>query len=163
MAKQDWPSYIKKYVWDDDKTPYRVAVGRLSKKQADSELFAYVCFLAILFSVLGVIFCTPKAPQGQSYAAAFYCFTVASSAIVLHILKEVSAALYCALAPVAVLLFLLINGFRPNTAAIDAVVVVAASALVLWYSLRVVAITRRYHAMPDQHQHKQNDDDHADR
>lgn len=147
-AKQDWAGFLKRYVWDDDKTPYRVAVDKLSKNQADAELFVYVCFLAVLFTILGVVFCTPKAPYGQSYAAAFYCFTVAGSALMLYLYKEVPAALYCALSPVAVLAFFLLKGFRPGTPTIDAAVMLAAAALVLWYSLRIVAIARRYHAMP---------------
>lgn len=143
------PNYFKRYVWDDDKTPYRIAVAKLKKKQADSEIFAYVCFFAVLSAVLGVISCAPNAPFGQSYGAAFYAFSVATSAIWLHMSKEALTALYCAIAPVAVLLYLLIGGFTPGTPMIDSVVIIVACILIAWYSTRIVAIAKHYENLPE--------------
>ena len=30
-----WDKYVKKYVWDDDKTPYFTPAQKLNKSQAD--------------------------------------------------------------------------------------------------------------------------------
>ncbi len=149
MDKQDWSGYLKRYVWDTDKTPYFVPVLKLNQRQANSELFVYVCLVSSLFTVLGIVFCTEKAPHGQSFAVAFYCFSVACSAIVLHLLKDVQAALYCAVAPAVTLLFFLIKGFRPGTAAIDAIAMVVACVLILVYSRRVVSIALNFQNMPE--------------
>lgn len=148
MARMDWHRFLKRYVWDDDKTPYFTAVRKLTKRQADYELFAYVCFIGVLFTVIGLIFCSSKSPLGQSYGAAFYCFSVALSAVMVYATKDLSTAVYCAIAPVAMAAFVLLTGGHPNLYAIDILVILASIALLCWYSIRVVNIVRAYGAMP---------------
>jgi hypothetical protein len=146
----NWYKYIKKYVWDDEKTPYFIAVGKLNKKQADYELFAYVCFISILFSVFAIILAGAKSPYGQSYGATFYAFSVAISAFMLHLTKNIYPAIYCAFAPLAALLFFLLHGFHPNHDKSDGAVLAIFALLLAWYSWRrIIAIAHSYDDMPD--------------
>ena len=41
--------YFKKYIWDDERTPYFVPASRMTRRQADYELHAYAIFVGILF------------------------------------------------------------------------------------------------------------------
>ena len=50
----DWYEYLKKYVWDEHKTPFLVNVGKLNKSQADSEIFLYALFLSAPGALVGV-------------------------------------------------------------------------------------------------------------
>ena len=145
----DWYKYIKKYVWDDNKTPYLVPVGKLNRSQADHEVFAYVVFIAILFTVLAVVFLSGNTPYGKSYGAAFYAFSVAVGAILFGVTKDIHTAVYCGIAPLAALFFFFINGFHPNLGLIDKCVLIAFTLLWLRYSIRVVAIAKAYPDMPD--------------
>jgi hypothetical protein len=43
----DWEKQFKKYVWDDDKTPYFTPVSRLNRRQA-SNAFSMVCAAIVL-------------------------------------------------------------------------------------------------------------------
>ena len=96
-----WDKYIKKYVWDDNKTPYFVPVRRLNRSQADHELFAYTIFIALLFAVISIISLTENAPQGKSHTVALYAFSVSYSAVLFGVTKHVYAAYYLAMAPLA--------------------------------------------------------------
>ena len=85
----DWHSYIKKYVWDDNKTPYFVPVKKLTKSQADHELFAYTFFIALLFAILSIISLTENAPHGKSTTVALYAVSVSCSAVLFGVTKSV--------------------------------------------------------------------------
>jgi hypothetical protein len=143
-----WDKYIKKYVWDDNKTPYFVAVRRLNRSQADHELFAYTLFITLLFAAISIISLTENAPHGKSYAVAFYTFSVSCSAVLFGVTKHVQAAYYLALAPVASLAYFFVVGFPPRLATIDELVLVCIALALLRYSMRVVAIAKTYQDMP---------------
>lgn len=143
-----WDKYIKRYVWDDDKTPYFVAVPRLTRSQADYEIFAYSLFLAILFALISFLSLTDNAPHGKSGGLALYAITVSCSAILFGATKHIYAAYYFTLAPLATLGYFVFIGFPPNLATIDKLVLVIVALALLRYSLRVVAIAKRYHDMP---------------
>jgi hypothetical protein len=145
----DWQSYIKKYVWDDDKTPYFTPVRKLNKYQADHEVFFYAFMIVILFFFVSIISLTENAPHGKSYGVALYTFSVACSAVRLGTTKHVYAAFYLALAPLVTLVYFLVRGFPPNLATIDEVVLVVVCLALLWYSKRVVAIAHAYPHLPD--------------
>jgi len=145
----DWESLIKKYIWDDDKTPYFVSVHALTKYQANHELFAYTLFIGIIFSTIAVFSLTENAPHGVSRGMSLYAVTVASSALVFGVTKHVLAACYFALAPLATLAYFFFWGFPPNLATIDKAFLVAITLGLQVYSLRVVAIAKAYPTMPD--------------
>ncbi len=122
-----WDKFIKRYVWDDTKTPYFVRVAKMTKVQANYEIFSYSLFLAVLFAVISVASLSDQAPQGQSDVASIYAFCVVCGAIVLGMTKSSAAAHVCASAPLAALLYFLIEGFHPGLGTIDKWVLVAAT------------------------------------
>ena len=145
----DWESFIKKYVWDDEKTPYFVATQKLNKRQAEHELFSYTFFIAVLFAVISIISLTEAAPHGKSFTLALYAFSVSCGAVLLGVTKHLYAAYYVALAPLATLAYFSLGGLPPILAAIDKLVLVVIALAFLRYSMRVVAITKAYPHLPD--------------
>jgi hypothetical protein len=140
--------YIRKYVWDDERTPYLVPVARMTRRQADYELHAYSVFVGILFGMVSAGAILSQDPQIKSDAVAVYGFTVVCGALVFAFTKAVQAAWYCAVAPVVALLYFFLYGFHPNLSTIDHVALIVFGLIWLRYSLRVVAIARNYPDMP---------------
>ncbi len=148
-GRMSWDKFVKRYVWDDTKTPYFVRVAKLTKVQAGYELFSYSLFLAILFAVISVVSLSDQAPQGRSDVVSLYAFCVVCGAIVLGMTKSSAAAHVCASAPLAALLYFFLEGFPPGLGEIDKWVLIAAALGLLGYSLRVVAMAKSYPNMPD--------------
>lgn len=144
-----WDKYIKRYVWDDTKTPYFVSVGKLNRIQADHELFAFTVFITLLFAIVSIISLTEHAPHGKSPTVAFYTLSVALGAVLLGVTKHVYPAYYLAMAPLVTLVYFLLGGFPPNLAEIDRLVITIVTLALLRYSMRVVAIAKRYQDMPE--------------
>jgi len=141
--------YFKKYVWDDERTPYLVPVARMTRRQADYELHAYALFVGILFGMVTGGALLSQDPLIKSDVVAVYGFTVVCGAIIFAFTKAVPAAWYCAAAPIAALLYFFLHGFHPNLGAIDHAVSIVFALIWLRYSLRVVAIARAYPDMPE--------------
>ncbi len=144
-----WDKFVKRYVWDDTKTPYFVRVAKLTKVQAGYEIFSYSLFLAILFAVISVVSLSDQAPQGRTEVVSFYGFSLVFGAIVLGMTKSSAAAHVCASAPLAALLYFFLEGFPPGLGTIDKWVLVAVTLGLLAYSMRVVAMAKSYPNMPD--------------
>jgi len=143
----DWVGLFKRYVGDNIKTPYFVAVGRLSRLQAKNELFVYTLFLGVLFGVIGIASLSPTLPHGDTLAVSLYAFLVAGSALVFGISKHPAAAAICASAPVGVLMYFVMFGFHPNAATGDKILQMIIVLLWLRYSWRILQITRAYPTM----------------
>jgi hypothetical protein len=141
--------YFKKYVWDDERTPYLVPVARMVRRQADYELHAYAVFVGVLFGMVTGGALLSQDPQIKSDLVAVYGLSVVCGAIVFAFTKAVQAAWYCALAPLAALLYFFLHGFHPSLSAIDHAVSIGFALIWLRYSLRVVAIARAYPDMPE--------------
>jgi hypothetical protein len=141
--------YFKKYVWDDERTPYLVPVARLTRRQADYELYAYAVFVGVLFAMVTGGALLSQDPQIRSDIVAAYGFSVVCAALIFGFTKAVAAAWYCAVAPLAALLYFFLHGFHPNLGTIDHVVLIGFALIWLRYSLRVVAIARAYPDMPE--------------
>lgn len=139
---------FKRYVWDDTKTPYLTSVTRLTRTQANYEVYAYTLFLGIFFAVVAFTSTSSLSPHGQSMGVAFYAFSIVCAAIIFGFTKDYYAALYCAATPLAAGVYLLTFGFPPSLGWIDYAVILGFLALALRYSLRVVAIGRHYEHMP---------------
>ncbi len=144
-----WDKFVKRYVWDDNKTPYFVRVAKLTKVQANYEIFSYSLFLAVLFAVVSIASLSDQAPQGRSEVVSIYAFCVVCGAIVLGMTKSSAAAHVCASAPLAALLYFYLEGFPPGLGTIDKWVLVAVTLGLLGYSMRVVAMAKAYPNMPD--------------
>ena len=147
----DWYAYIKRYVWDDNKTPYFVPVARLKRSQADYELFSFTFFMGLLFAIVSIISLTENAVYGKSLTVAVYAFTVSCAALLFGVTRHVYAVYYLATAPLAALAVMatvILGDLAPDLAAIDKVVIIVINLAVLRYSLRVLAIAKAYRHMP---------------
>ena len=149
----DWSNFIKRYAWDNEKTPHLLRVDGLSKSQAKKELFVYTLFLAILFAMATLIM-VAGAKSGANFmslAMAFYTFSVFCSAVVLGINKFHSAALYAAGAPLAAFLYILADGMGPGQGTAEKIGLLVFALIWFRYALRITAIARVYPDMPERH------------
>ena len=146
----DWIGLFKRYVGNDIKTPYFVAVGRLTRVQAKNELFVYTLLLAVLFGVIGVVSLSPTLPHGSTLGVSLYAFLVAGAAIVFGVSKHPAAAAFCVSAPVATLIYFTLFGFHPNAATGDKVLQLIIVMIWLRYSWRILQIARAYPTMVEQ-------------
>lgn len=151
----DWEKLFKRYVWDDDKTPYFTAVGDLNRRQADNEIFVFSLFMGVLLVVFTLASLSPSGPHGRSFGLALYGFSVVCAAAIFALTKSVHAALYLGVTPLAALGYLFFYGFASERALIDSVLVTGVLVLLQGYSFRIVAIARAYPRLPP----PGNDDD----
>lgn len=144
-----WDSFLKKYVWDDQKTPYFTPVERLTQRQADHEIFAFALFMGVLFGVLSLVSLGEGTPYGRSPLGSLYAFSVVCGAVVLNVMKSHAAAVYLGAAPAAMLVYLYMNGFSPKLGVVDQLLIVAGALLLVRYAFRLAAVVRRYPDMPE--------------
>lgn len=146
----DWVGLFKRYVGDDIKTPYFVATSRLTRRQANNEVFVYALCLTVLSGVVGVASLSPALPHGSTLTVSLCAFIVMGGAIAFGFSKHPAAAAICATAPVAALLYFTIYGFHPNAATGDKILQLIIVALWLRYSWRILQIARAYPSMTEQ-------------
>lgn len=144
-----WDRFLKRYVWDDETTPYLVPAARLTRRQADSEFKAYAIFLGFLFGVAAVITLSASAPGGRSPGMSLFSFTIVCGAVLLATTRHPWAALYVGAAPVGTLLWLYVFAEHPKLSPVDDLVIVVFALLWIRYGLRIVAISRLYDSMPE--------------
>jgi hypothetical protein len=145
----DWERLVRRYVFDETKTPYFVAVARLNRAQARSELFVYVLFLTVLLGTIGVASLSPALPHGGALGVSIYAFAVVGAALAFGFTRHYAAAAFCATAPVAALLYFAVYGFHANLAVGDRVLLVVFALLWLAYGWRVLRIAKAYPVMPE--------------
>jgi hypothetical protein len=145
----EWEKLLRRYIIDDEKTPYFTAVARLTRRQARYELFAYCLLTGVLYALVGVAALSSGLPHGHAIGVPLYAFSLLAAAVLLGLLQHLHAAAYCATGPLAALLYLLQFGFHPNIGGGDKVLIVVL--LLLWarYNFRVVAIARAFRDMPE--------------
>jgi hypothetical protein len=146
----DWEKLVKRYVWDDDRTPYLTRVAHLSRVQVRYELFGYSVFMGVLFGVLAVASLSSHLPHGGAAIVPIYAFTVCCAAVLLGLTRHPWAALWLAGAPLAALAYFSIWGFHPNLDPGDKVLLVAAAVVWLFYARRVVAVARAWQRLAGQ-------------
>ncbi len=144
----DWEKLVKKYVWDESRTPYLTSVGDLTRSQAKFELFAFSLFLGTLFTVVAIASLSNAPHIGRAQGVSVYAFTIVCGAILLGATRHLLAALYCATAPVGAMFYFYVFGFHPNLGAVDHAVILVLIVIWLRYSLRIVSIGKRYPDMP---------------
>lgn len=147
----DWYHYLKRYIWDESKTPFLIDVDRLNKGQADSEIFLYALFLAVPGALAGAAAVAHSLKDGLDALAlvGLYGFSVVIAAGLLHARKRLAPALYTVSVPVLLIAGLILHGFHPNLAWIDQIVLIAVLLLWLRYTVRVAAIVKHYPDMPE--------------
>jgi hypothetical protein len=145
----DWPSLVRRYVWDEEKTPYLVATDRLTPAQARSEAFVYAFLLAVGaagVTFLGVLGGARGGALG-SPGVALYALTVLVAAVTLCLTGHPGAALYAATAPLAVGAGALSGLLRPDMSGAERIILTGLSGLWLGYAARIVRIARRLHGL----------------
>lgn len=143
----DWESLFKKYIWNEQTTPYLTAVPDLNQRQGKSEILSFSLFLGVFFGILSLI-ALGGGPDERSIGLGLYSFTVVCAAVILVIMKSYSAALYLSATPIAALVYLFVYGFSTERETIDTVIVTCILLVLLRYSLRIIAITRAYPTFP---------------
>jgi hypothetical protein len=141
----DWEKLFKRYVWHDERTPYLTRVAALTRVQAQYELFGYALFMGVLAGILAVVTLSPALPHGGAAIVPTYAFTVCCAAVILGFTRHPWAAAWCALAPLAALLYFGIWGFHPGLDTGDKVLLVVVALGGLLYSRRLVAVASAWH------------------
>ena len=144
----DWEKLVKRYVWNDERTPYFPRVARLTRRQAHYELFGYAVLVGVLFGVLSVMSLSSALPHGDAAVVSIYAFTVCCSAILLGATRHPWAATWCAGAPLAALVYFALFGFHPNLDTGEKVILVAVMLVWLAYAPRVVAVAKAWPGLP---------------
>lgn len=139
----DWPGLVRRYVWDEERTPYLVASHRLTTRQIRSELFAYAFLLAILAAVATVAAVARSGSGVLSALAVLYAPTVLVAAVLLGVTGRPAAAAYCATAPLAAIGAAAAGLVRPDMRGAEWVVFLAFAGLWLGYAARIFRIARR--------------------
>ena len=85
--------YFRKYVWNEEKTPYLIPVGRLTQSQARNELFAYSVLMAAFFLVVGMAALLGASIVAGSLLVTIYSFTLCCAAVALITTRHRVAAL----------------------------------------------------------------------
>ena len=145
----EWDKLFKKYVADEVKTPYLVSVDRLTRTQARYELFIYTLFLGVLFAVVGIASLSDDLPHGRALGVPLNAFAMVWAAGLFGVTKATYAATFCASAPVAALLYLVVFGFHPNLGPFDKVLLIGVILIWLRYSWRILMIAKAFPDMPD--------------
>ncbi len=143
----DWDGLFKKYIWNDQTTPYLTAVPDLNQRQGKNEIFVYSLFLGVFFTVVALL-TLGKAQLQYGSGVGFYSFTVVCAAVIFGILKNYHAALYLSATPLVSLAYILLYGFGSEREKIDTIIVAGILLLLLRYSLRIVAVARAYPTLP---------------
>ena len=141
----NWEKLFKRYVWHDERTPYFTRAANLTRVQAHYEIFGYALFMGVLAGILSVVTLSPTLPHGGAAIVPVYAFTVCCAALILGFTRHPWAAVWCAAAPLAALLYFANWGFHPGLEAGDKALLAAVAAAGLLYSCRLVAIVRTWH------------------
>jgi len=144
----DMDKFFRKYVWDDQRTPYFVPVARMTRRQAEYETLFYAVITGVLFALIAVAALSNQLPHGGARSVSLYAFTQVCAALLLGAGVSFWPALYCASAPFAGLLYFGLFGFHASLGAGDKILLVAAMVLWVWYCRRLLAIARAYAMLP---------------
>jgi len=144
----DLDKYFKKYVWDDERTPYLVPVDRLTRRQAGYELHFYALFVGVFCALFSLAALSSKLPHGHSPIVSLYAFSVVCAAVLLGFGRHPWAAFWCATPPLAGLAYFAVYGFHPNLGTQEKVLLVVAMIAWLAYCRRLVAVARAYARLP---------------
>jgi hypothetical protein len=139
-----WEKLVKRYVWNDERTPYFTRVANLTRLQAHYELFGYSLLVGVLFAALSVAALSSALPHGDAPGVSLYAFTVCCAAVLLGATRHPWAAIWCAGSPLALLAYFAAWGFHPSLEFGDKVLLVAGVIAWLLYSPRVVAVARAW-------------------
>jgi hypothetical protein len=146
-----WFQFVRKYVWNDERTPYHVSPEQMRKTQAHNEVFFYVVFEGTLVGLvtLGALIQVYTTHETEYLPVLGYgCFLL----VALYFLvsrKSPWAVLYSASLPVLVFGVFFLYDFHPNNMYLDKLLL--SGFLVCWliYTTRLFKICRKYPDMED--------------
>ena len=69
--------FFRKYVWDEQRTPYLVPVARLTRRQAEYEILYYATLAGVLFGVIALASLSNRLPHGNASGVSLYARKVA--------------------------------------------------------------------------------------
>ncbi|MBM4441639.1 MAG: hypothetical protein FJ027_14590 [Candidatus Rokubacteria bacterium] len=141
----DWPGLVRKYVWDEERTPYLVASAHLTPRQIRSELFAYAFLLAMLAALATVAAMARGRGDAVALVGMVYAASVLVAAVSLGVTGRPAPALYCVTAPLAAVAAAALRVVRADMQGTEWVMFVAFAVLWIGYSVRIVRIARRLH------------------
>ncbi len=147
----DWYHYLKRYVWDEKKTPYFIAVDKLNRSQAESELFLYALFLSVPGALISAAALADVLQNGNlaSIWPGLYASSVCLAAAILKLKKSMAAAYYSISVPVVMLAYLFFTGFNDKPFSLNHIVLVVVSLLWIRYAVRIAAMAKGYSGMPE--------------
>ena len=139
----EWEKLFRKYIWNEQTTPYLTPVRDLTRRQADSEILFYCWFHAILLGMIAIL-SLRGGPDGRSLGASYYGFSVVCASVLFGILKIYAAALFLSATPLVGLAYLWLYGLGSERPAGDNLIVTIILLLFLRYSFRIINIARTY-------------------
>jgi hypothetical protein len=143
----DWEGLFKKYLWNEQTTPYFTKVSELNQRQGRSEIILYSLLLGVFFAIVS-IFSIGSGAQEYGPVAGLYGFSVVCAAVIFGIMKNYYAALYLSASPLASLAYLFFHGLSLDREKIDTLMVTILLLFLLRYSIRIVAIAKSYPNFP---------------
>ena len=143
----EWEKLFRKYIWNEQTTPYLTPVPNLTRRQADNEILFYCWFHAILLGMISIL-SLRGGPDGRSLGVSYYGFTVVCASVLFGILKNYTAALFMSATPLVGLAYLLLYGLESERPAGDTLIVTIILLLFLRYSFRIINIARAYQFLP---------------
>jgi hypothetical protein len=123
-----------------------VPAARLTRRQAEYELLAYAILSGVLFALVALAALSTQLPHGNAKGVSLYAFTQVCAAVLLGTTRSACAALYCATAPLAGLVYFGLFGFHPALGGGDKVLLVTAMVLWVAYCGRLIKVARAYSA-----------------
>ncbi len=144
----EWEKLFRKYIWNEQTTPYLTPVASLTRRQANSEILFYCWFHAILLGLIAVL-SLRGGPNTSSLGVSYYGFTVVCASVLFGILKNYAAALFLSATPLVGLAYLFLYGLGSERPAGDTLIVTIILLLFLRYSFRIINIARTYPFLPE--------------
>ena len=139
----EWEKLFRKYIWNEQTTPYLTPVINLTRRQANSEILFYCWFHAILLGMIAIL-SLRGGPDGRSLGVSYYGFSVVCASVLFGILKNYTAALFLSATPLVGRAYLLFYGLGSERPAGDNLIVTIILLLFLRYSFRIINIARTY-------------------
>ena len=143
----DWEGLFKKYIWNEQTTPYFTKVSELNQRQGKSEIILYSLLLGVFFAIVS-LFSIGSSTEQYGSGAGLYGFSVVCAAVIFGIMKNYYAALFLSASPLASLAYLFFHGLSSDREKIDTLIVTILLLLLLRYSIRIVAIAKSYPSFP---------------
>lgn len=144
----DLENMFKRYVGNKTKTPYFVAVEKLSREQARNEIFPFVVLQSVLLGLFSVTSLSDTQPHGGAAIVTAVALALMVATITFGVTKAAIPATLAALAPVSAGLYCAVFGFHPRLSGSETLILVAMMLAWARYCWRILAIARAFPDMP---------------